>query len=136
TPVALFASGRRAPSAVREETLYQESDRALVAEVRSLGGTDSRMLDDPELLDMVLPAMRADYTAVMTYRCRPDAVIDSPLHVLIGDDDPQVDRDEALRWKEHTGASFALEVFPGGHFYLNDHAPAVLRYIAATLGVR
>ncbi|MEV0538159.1 alpha/beta fold hydrolase, partial [Kitasatospora sp. NPDC050463] len=31
TPVALFASGRRAPSAVREETLYQESDRALVA---------------------------------------------------------------------------------------------------------
>ncbi|MGC4946601.1 thioesterase II family protein [Streptomyces sp. DT224] len=135
-PLGLFASGRRAPSCVREETLHKESDQALVAEVKSLGGTDPRMLDDPELLAMVLPAMRADYTAVMTYRCQPDAVVDSPVHVLVGDDDPHVSQDEALRWKEHTSGAFEMKVFGGGHFYLNDHAPAVLRYITETLTAR
>ena len=64
SPAALFASGRRAPSCARNETLHRESDRGLIAEVRRLGGIDPQALDDPELLNMILPAMRGDYIAI------------------------------------------------------------------------
>ncbi|WP_327585128.1 alpha/beta fold hydrolase [Nonomuraea sp. NBC_00507] len=133
SPLVLFASGRRAPSCLRTETVHQEGDRALIAEVRRLGGTDSRMLDDPEIVDMILPSLRGDYTAIMTYRCPADVRIDAPIITMVGDSDPHVSMDEAMRWKEHTSGPFELQVFPGGHFYLNSQAAAVMRTITENI---
>ncbi|WP_246082729.1 thioesterase II family protein [Nonomuraea diastatica] len=132
-PQVLFASGRRAPSCVRVETVHQEGDQALIAEVRRLGGTDVRMLEDPELQSMILPSLRGDYTAIMTYRCTPGARIGAPIVVLTGDRDPHVTTEEAARWKEHTSGAFDLHVFRGGHFYLNNHAAAVMRTITENI---
>jgi surfactin synthase thioesterase subunit len=129
SPTVLFVSGRRAPSRARHETLHLEGDQALIAELRRLGGTEAGVLADPELLALVMPAIRGDYTAIMTYRCAPGAVVAAPLHVLVGDSDPHVTLDEAMSWKEHTGGRFELAVFTGGHFYLNDHVAAVVRTI-------
>ncbi|MFI6739541.1 thioesterase II family protein [Nonomuraea sp. NPDC050451] len=133
SPQVLFASGRRAPSSVRVETVHKEGDRALIAEVRRLGGTDTRMLDDPELVNMILPSLRGDYTAIMTYRCPPGVKIDAPIITLVGDSDPHVSLDEAKRWKEHTSGPFDMHVFRGGHFYLNSHAAAVMRKITENI---
>ncbi|GGL17887.1 thioesterase [Sphaerisporangium melleum] len=128
-PQVLFASGRRAPSCLRTETVYKEGDQALIAEVRRLGGTDVRMLEDPEIVEMILPSLRGDYRAIMTYRCPPDARIDAPVIALTGDADPHVTLDEAMRWKEHTSGPFEMHVYSGGHFFLNAHAAAVMRLI-------
>ncbi|MFI7703539.1 thioesterase II family protein [Nonomuraea sp. NPDC049480] len=133
SPLVLFASGRRAPSCVRVETVHKEGDQALLAEVRRLGGTDARMLDDPELVSMIMPSLRGDYTAVMTYRCRPGARIDAPIIVLTGDSDPHVSLNEARRWKDHTSGLFDMHVFRGGHFYLNSHAAGVMRKITENI---
>jgi surfactin synthase thioesterase subunit len=122
----LFASGRRSPSSIREEAVHQASDRALVAELQRLDGTDARMLDDPEVLRMILPTLRGDYKAIETYRCQPpDATVGCPVVTLIGEADPHVTRDEGLRWKEHTRGQFEMQVFSGGHFYLNTHVTAI-----------
>ncbi|MFI6479330.1 thioesterase II family protein [Nonomuraea sp. NPDC050663] len=129
SPVTLFASGRRAPSTTRNETVHKEGDQALLAEVRRLGGTDLRMLNDPEVVSMILPSLRGDYTAIMTYRCSPGIKIDAPIVALVGDNDPHVSLDEAIRWKEHTSGAFDMQVFSGGHFYLNNHALAVMNII-------
>ena len=72
-PVRLFASGRRAPSRTREENVHLRDDDGLVAELRALSGTAAQFLADEELLHMILPAIRSDYTAVETYRCDPGA---------------------------------------------------------------
>ncbi|MDQ0937124.1 surfactin synthase thioesterase subunit [Streptomyces turgidiscabies] len=57
----LFASGRRAPSRWVEEDAHRRGDEALLAEIKRLAGTDTRILGDDEVLRMVLPAIRSDY---------------------------------------------------------------------------
>ncbi|MCL7460825.1 alpha/beta fold hydrolase [Micromonospora echinofusca] len=128
-PTALFASGRRAPHRRKVERVHLRDDAGLIAEVRALAGTDDALLDDEDVVRMVLPAIRSDYTAAETYEYRPGPRLDCPIVALIGDCDPRVTVDEAQAWEEHTGGGFELVVHPGGHFYLNDKMPDVLRRI-------
>ncbi|MFI2645698.1 thioesterase II family protein [Streptomyces sp. NPDC018610] len=130
-PRALVVSGRRAPSRVRpaQDLVHLRDDEGLMAEIRRLSGTDDRILADEELLRMILPAIRSDYRAVESYRYRQGPPLSCPVLALIGDDDPQVTRDEAQAWAEHTTARFDMTVFPGGHFYLNSQGEAVIRAI-------
>ncbi|WP_128382305.1 thioesterase II family protein [Streptomyces cavernae] len=125
-PVRLFASGRRAPSRTRDEKVHTLGDDRLVAELRALSGTDARFLEDEELLRMVLPAIRSDYTAVETYLAAPTDTVRCPVTVLVGDDDPKTSLDEARAWDGHTLGGSEMRVFPGGHFYLTERAADVL----------
>ncbi|MFE5331425.1 thioesterase II family protein [Embleya sp. NPDC056575] len=132
-PAALIASGRRAPDRQRDERVHLLDDAGLAAELRSMSGTDASLLANDEVLRMVLPALRADYRAVETYRCTPGAPLECPITVLIGDRDPKVTLDEATAWRDHTNGTFALHTFTGGHFYLIDHQAAVTARIADTI---
>ena len=131
--LALFVSGRRAPSAFRDERVHEKADDELLAEVKRLSGTDSRVLEDDEILRMVLPALRSDYKAAELYRYRPGPDVGCPVVALIGDRDPKVTEAEARQWAERTSGGFELHSYPGGHFYLNDHAAAVIRLIGERL---
>lgn len=122
----LFASGRRAPSCVRDEQVHRLPDEGVVRELKSLAGTDTALLGDEEVLRMILPAIRSDYTAIETYRCAPDVAVRAPLTVLTGDSDPKTTLEEAEAWRGHTTGDFDLQVYPGGHFYLTAAAPAII----------
>jgi surfactin synthase thioesterase subunit len=124
-PVRVFVSGRRAPSAYRDERVHLSDDAGLLAEVRRLNGTASTILDDEELLRAALPVLRADYRAAETYWCDADVTIGSPITVLTGDDDPKTTMPEAQAWARHTIGSFDAQVFPGGHFFLTTHAAEI-----------
>ncbi|RPF24852.1 thioesterase II family protein [Streptomyces sp. TLI_185] len=120
-PQRLFLSGRGGPG-TRARARYDLFDDAdVLADVRGLGGTNQAMLDDPEVLEMVLPALRADYQALGTYTWRGGEPLAAPITALVGDRDPMVTVREARTWQEHTTGGFDLKVFPGGHFYLVDH---------------
>lgn len=130
---ALFASGRRAPSAVRDERTHLRDDDGLIAAIRQLNGTARQVLDDEDILRMILPAVRADYRAAETYRCPPGPGLSCPVQVLTGDRDPHVTPEEAQAWERHTDAVVDVKVFPGGHFYLNSHSEAVIAEIRRRL---
>ncbi|WP_033287244.1 thioesterase II family protein [Streptomyces sp. NRRL F-525] len=132
-PALLFASGRRAPSTHREESVHQRDDDGVIDELKRLNGTDARVLADDELLRMILPAIRGDYRAIETYRCPPGPKLGCPVTVLVGDADPRTTLDEAHAWSTHTTGRFDLRVFPGGHFYLSTHPEAVTETVAAGL---
>ncbi|MGN5377321.1 thioesterase [Streptomyces sp. MUSC 14] len=134
TPTMLFASGRRAPSRFHAEYVHEGSDDMLIAEMKKLSGTDSRILGDEELLRMVLSAVRADYKAVETYQPAPGTPpLSCPIAVLTGDSDPRTTLDDAAAWREHTTAGFGLRVFPGGHFFLTAQAQPVLAHVTEQL---
>ncbi|WP_329572853.1 thioesterase II family protein [Kitasatospora sp. NBC_01266] len=129
----LFASGRRAPSTVRDERVHLLDDDGLITDISRLSGTDTQVLGDPEILRMILPAIRADYRAAETYRYTPGPRLSCPLFALTGDQDAQVTVEEAQAWENHTSGPFDLRVFPGGHFYLNDQAAGVMAAIRTHL---
>jgi surfactin synthase thioesterase subunit len=124
-PAVVIASGRRAPSTVRDDRVHERDDNGLIAELRLLNGTDSAVFADDELLRLALPAIRGDYTAIETYRCEPGRRIAAPIAVLTGEDDPKTTLAEAEAWREHTGGACTVRVFPGGHFFLADHQAEV-----------
>jgi surfactin synthase thioesterase subunit len=132
-PELLVVSGRRAPSAVRDERFHEKSDDEFIAEIGRLGGTETALLADPEVRAMVLPAVRADYRLAELYRHTPGTEPRCPVLALVGDADPKADIDEVRRWADHSDGPFELEVFPGGHFYLNGAVPRVLEHIRSRL---
>jgi surfactin synthase thioesterase subunit len=121
----LFASGRRAPSAHRDENVHLRDDDGILAEVRRLNGTASSLLGDEELMRAALPSLRADYQAAETYRCAPEATVGCPVTVLTGDADPMTTRSEARAWERHTTETCDVRTFPGDHFFITAHAAEI-----------
>jgi pyochelin biosynthetic protein PchC len=133
-PVHLFVSGRRAPSCHRDEQfIHTLNDRELVAEMRRVGGTDPRFLDDPEIRATILPVIRNDYRAVETYRWSRQPPLRAAVTAMTGDDDPQNTYEEAAAWREHCSGGFELETMSGGHFFLDQHRDSIIRMVGTKL---
>lgn len=119
---------------LREESVHTRDDAGLVEHVHGLSGPNASLLTgDDEILRMVLPALRADYRPAETYRYVPGPPLHCPVIALRGDEDPMASLEETRAWSRHTTASFALKSFPGGHFFLNDHIPEILRMVSGHL---
>jgi pyochelin biosynthetic protein PchC len=125
----LFASGRPAPDRLRREFTHLRDDAGLISGMKELGGTDTSLLDDEDVLAMVLPAIRGDYIAAETYTYQPGTRLSCPIYALTGDRDPKVTVEETEAWRDHTSADFELKVYSGDHFYLNDHVSDILNRI-------
>ena len=128
-PECLIVSGRRAPGLASGRRLSELPDEEFVAEVGRLGGIPPEVLREPGLLDMMLPALRADFELAETYRPLPGDRLDCPVVAYLGADDPEVDYDSVLRWREVTTGEFSVRVFRGGHFYLKGGRPDVLNAV-------
>lgn len=110
-PRVLIASAARAPQFRRNHVPppAQPDDQLL------------RELDIPaELARAVLPSLRADTTLYRHYIYAEDAPLAMPIRAYGGAGDPNIRREHLEGWGEQTTASFAVRVFPGGHFYLRD----------------
>ena len=132
--LALAVSGRCAPAAVRNEGVHGRDDESLLAELAEMSGTDVAVLADPELVGMFLPVLRDDYHAAETYVYQEGPPLSCPVLALTGDSDSRVSVDDAQDWASYTTGPFTFEVFPGGHFYLADHRPAVVSALTKLLG--
>ena len=131
-PAALVASARPAPSRVRLTTNYLLDDAAFADGLVRLGGTAAAVLADPGLRALLLPMVRGDYQASETYRHRGDPPLRCPVVALAGDRDSTTTPQDVRAWSAHTAGSFRMATLSGGHFYLNDHWPAVADVIRGT----
>ncbi|MGW0330941.1 thioesterase II family protein [Streptomyces sp. NPDC003011] len=132
-PAALHVSSRKPPHRLTPHRLYEEGDEALIAEVRRLGGTDETLLSDPELREIVLPAIRADFTIVGTYGPRGAEPVECPVYAYVGDRDPSISAHDMAQWADIAPRGFRLDVLPGGHFYLQDRQQDLTRTLASRL---
>jgi len=122
-PRALFLSGRRGPGAAAEtddRVMHRMNDDELIAELRELNGTDAGVMGQPELLDLLLPIFRADFSVCENWRYDDDAPLGVPIHVFGGVDDPGVSRAHLEAWSRQTEAACTLEMFAGDHFYVHQ----------------
>ncbi|WNE97293.1 alpha/beta fold hydrolase [Streptomyces luomodiensis] len=133
-PDALFVSSRKAPHALTPKDTYLRGDQALLDEVRGLGGTDTALLDDGDLRELVLPAIRADFKAVGTYGPRAATPVSCPVRAHVGDRDPGITVADMRAWAAVAPAGFDLTVLPGDHFYLVQQQDVLVRTLAAHLG--
>ncbi|TMR06730.1 thioesterase [Actinomadura soli] len=141
-PVGLIVSGRAAPSVPEDWGIHLMDDEGITEKLAELAGTPPALLADKEFLDTIIPPMRADFTALETYRDLPGSKVACPISAYCGDQDTDVPRDGFLKWSEHTTAGFTAGYFDGGHFYFQSREPEVARVISrdvaafASRGVR
>ncbi|MBL1103940.1 thioesterase [Streptomyces sp. 5-8] len=100
-------------------------DELLAAVNERYGGLPAPLLADPELVRLVLPAYRADFTIFETYQHVRQEPLDIPISVLGGESD--LASPYLPQWREHTTAECTVELFPGGHFYLREHPEAFMQ---------
>ncbi|MEV6588451.1 thioesterase II family protein [Streptomyces acidicola] len=135
-PLRLFLSARGAPTPTPDPNDRLDDDAAILAAVRRLGGTDAAVLEDPELLALALPVLRADYAALSAYHWNADPVLNTPLSVFVGTDDPLVPPGAARGWADRTDRGAETLLFPGGHFYLGEQLDKVAEAIVVRLPSR
>ncbi|RII13402.1 Linear gramicidin dehydrogenase LgrE [Streptomyces sp. YIM 130001] len=125
-PVSLLvASARRGPFLPPGPSFHHLGDAAILAEVERLNGADGLPPEHPGLLKLALPALRADFQAVETYRAAPAPLLTCPVIAMTGVDDPRVPPADARAWSAVTTAPVTLSVHPGGHFYLLARVPEI-----------
>jgi surfactin synthase thioesterase subunit len=130
--VYLFVSGMVAPQ--RHVSQQPLDDDHILDEVRMLGGTPDALLADPELMEIMLPVLRADFNLVRAYGYYPGEPLMVPIISMGGLEDPYTTDDGLLAWQVQTHASFSCRRWRGGHFYLHDFTSEVMSTIADSLG--
>jgi surfactin synthase thioesterase subunit len=132
-PACLLVSGRapRLPPGWRQ--LHALPDREFLAEVGRLNGIPPEVLGEPDLVSMLLPALRADYELSETYQPAAGASLRCPVTAYLSTSDPDVGEQEMLTWKEVTTGEFSMRVFTGDHFYLKGGRQDVLNAVREDL---
>lgn len=133
-PLQLFVSGRSAPQLERNyPSLYALPRAELLEELKRLNGTPREVLEHPELMELMLPILRADFSICDTYEHAEEPPLDCPITVFGGLDDSFIPRPRLEAWRVHTSAAFTLRMLPGGHFFLHSQKSLLLRLLAADL---
>ena len=133
-PVRLFVSGKRAPHRRDPRPpIHGLSDSAFVEQVQvRWDGIPAAVLEARELLELMLPTLRADITVVET-RELSDEVLECPISCFGGIDDPSTTREDLEAWKAHTREAFSLRMFEGNHFFVQTSRQQVLAAVAEDL---
>ena len=133
-PGALFVAACRAPQLLAQNTSVGHlNDKDFTDVIRRFGGMPDTILAEPELLQLALPVLRADFEVLGTYQWQHHVPLNCPLTVYGGSEDPHATRTELAQWRGLTTSDFQLRIFSGGHFFINDARAQLLKTLAADI---
>ncbi|MFJ9817507.1 amino acid adenylation domain-containing protein [Streptomyces sp. NPDC101151] len=121
SPACLVVSGQSSPQHRDPEGLHKLPPEEMLRVLARFGGVDPAVFDEPELLELVLPTLRADVAIAETYRHVPGPPLACPLVVYGSQDDPGTTPSALAGWRETTTGPVETFLFPGGHFHFNDN---------------
>jgi medium-chain acyl-[acyl-carrier-protein] hydrolase len=135
-PSILIASACRAPHLPREgKATYTMSDAELIDELKMWKGTPNAVLENFELMQLLLPIVRADLKVIETYvYTEQEAVLlDCPIAVFGGCEDRYVQRDELDAWRSQTLRGFSCRIMDGNHFFPFTSSEKMIPLIVASV---
>ena len=133
-PVHLFVSGRSAPQTPCEHPhTYDLPEEEFVQELRRMNGTPAEVLADPELMQFMMPLLRADFEIIQTYAYVDGPPLNCAITAFGGLNDDEVTRDSLEGWRKQTTKATTLRLFPGDHFFIHKVQPSLLRMISSEL---
>lgn len=131
----LFVGGRRAPHIpLAKRSTFDLPEDEFVSELRRLNGTPREVLDHAEIMELMIPVLRADFEVSETYIYSERPVLDCGLTAFGGIDDTDVPMAELEMWQQHTSGTFGAHMLPGDHFFLQTSERRLLHLIHRDLG--
>lgn len=133
-PSHLFVASRRAPQLPDPfPQMHALSDAGFIQALRRLGGIPEEILQHEELMQLMLPILRADVTLVETYVYEREEPLDCPVSAFGGTLGHDVTPYELDSWRWLTRRAFRLQMFPGSHFFPVEDRALLLEAIARDL---
>jgi medium-chain acyl-[acyl-carrier-protein] hydrolase len=134
TPTHLFISASRAPHLpTRRRPLHDLPEDEFIEELRLLNGTPKEVLEHPELMKLMIPILRADFSINETYQHSAAPALDLPITAFGGLQDQNVSREDLEAWRDYTSASFTTRMLPGDHFFIHVSQSVLLRAVSEDL---
>ncbi|GGR72384.1 thioesterase II family protein [Streptomyces rubiginosohelvolus] len=128
---ALVVSGAPGPWTPRTDRADGLPDEEFAARVRAFAGYDHPALADPEMRELLLPALRADVRLHETYVPSTDSPLSVPVISVRGREDTLVGAVEAAEWGRATTGKLTVAEPAGGHMYLAERPGELLELVAA-----
>jgi medium-chain acyl-[acyl-carrier-protein] hydrolase len=134
SPLRLFVSAGPAPQIPhRNPPINSLPEEEFAAQLRRLNGTPAELLNQKELMDIVLPSLRADFALYESYKYSSGPPLNCPISTFGGLSDQRVNHDDLEAWRDQTSVSFSIRMFPGDHFFLKSTQPLLLRALSQEL---
>ena len=129
-PDALVISAQQAPHCHPRGCLHQQPDYALLSELKRVGATPPAFFEIPELCQLILPMLRADYQLIESWPTdTPSDILSCPIELFLGDNDEELKPEEALPWAAYTSKACRTHRFAGDHFYLIPNQARVVNVL-------
>jgi medium-chain acyl-[acyl-carrier-protein] hydrolase len=133
-PVHLFISARHAPQIPsKKPPIHALPEIEFKEELRRLNGTPVSVLENAELMQLLIPILRADFSVLETYIYSEELPLECPITVFGGLQDQEVSFEELQGWQEQTKASFQSQMFPGDHFFIHSVQSLLIESLAQYL---
>ena len=135
-PQILFVSACGAPHVPNpNRPVHALSDSEFIKSLQELNGLPAEVASNAELMELFLPALRADFEAIENYRyISNERRLDCPIVAFGGSEDSHVDHTRLESWDHHTNGSFKTKIFPGDHFFINTTRQSVITSMIAEIG--
>ncbi|WP_409180689.1 thioesterase II family protein [Amycolatopsis sp. VS8301801F10] len=111
-----------------------DDENRFVTALRRIGGIPPELAADPPMLRRALPSLRADFRVCRSYRYQPASALPVPIIAFGGDADTVTPAETLEAWQNETTDFRGLHLFPGDHFFLFDHVPALAKLVADAAG--
>ena len=122
------------PAAVEVRAVQLPGREEFIDALRRFSGTPEEVLQNRELMELIEPLLRADFSVSETYAYQPDPErLAVPLTALGGVEDPEEAPEHQAPWSEETTGPFQQHLIPGGHFFLDERRREVLAIVAKEL---
>ena len=129
-PEHLFVSSYGAPHLpVKLPPMHHLADDQFVMALQELDTVPAAVLENEELLELLLPMLRADFAVYEGYQFQEAESLNCPITMLGGESDPLVSPEMLAAWATHSMQLSKMQLFPGDHFYLQAQQTAIWRVI-------
>ena len=130
----LFISGRRAPQLPeRDPEIHTLPDAEFVAELQRLNGTPKEALEHAELMELLIPMLRADFSICRTYNFVPGPQLKCSITAIGGTKDDTATQAKLEGWCELTTGRCRVRMLEGDHFFINQKRDEIIRIVEQSL---
>ena len=91
--------------------------------------------ENPELRELMIPQIHADFALSEAYRFREELPLDCPIVAFAGVDEKNLKAEALNAWSAHTSRTFQSRRFPGGHFFIRESQVLTIEAIKQAIAV-
>lgn len=119
SPKKVFIAAKRSPHLGPESPLHRLCDQDFIQVIRDYQGTPVQVFSNPELLELYLPILRADFALSENYVFVAQHPLAVEAVLIAGNQDQVASVEEVFAWEGLFASPPDKEIVTGNHFFLN-----------------